>query len=212
MVGDHRIWGENFEQTWVTQAWTDGFNAAYRRMVEEAQEAGAQGVVGVVDRSSQLIDAGIREFHIYGTAVAIDGADRRHSIWTSYLAGQRLAKLIEAGFMPVSVVASMSSVRVWPVCTTEILMGGSYDRYGAVSPGDEIVQVADAEMLARRLARDHLKSKLGHDALHGADLQVTRHQVGEADIEINSTLRGTRVHRFKEADPLPAPIPTVRLR
>jgi Putative heavy-metal-binding len=209
--GEHRSWGANVEQPWVVSSWMQGYRSAFTRMREEAAEAGAHGVIGVIDRSSHLIDGGIREFHIYGTAVVIEGADPPEQIWTSYLAGQRLAKLIEAGFFPVSVVASMASVRVWAVCSTEILLRGGYDQWGTVRPTDEIVQVADAEMQARRLARNQLRADLGSDSLHGARLEVGWHEISEGDFERNCTLRGTRVRRFKDADPLPIPVPTVTL-
>ena len=48
---EHRAWGQNYEQTWVEDAWTEGFTTAYARMVEEAAAVGAHGVVGVVDTS-----------------------------------------------------------------------------------------------------------------------------------------------------------------
>ena len=209
---DHRVWGANVEQNWVSRAWKDGYDAAFQRMREEAAEAGAHGVIGVVDRSTHLLEGAIREFHMYGTAVVVEGADPPEQIWTSYLAGQRLAKLVEAGLFPVSVVAAMASVRVWAVCSTEILLRGGYDTWGTVRPTDEIVQVADAEMQARRLARDQIRRDLGGDALHGADLEVGWHEISEGDVERQCTLRGTRVRRFKDADPLPPPVPTVTLR
>jgi hypothetical protein len=208
---DHRTWGENVEQPGIVQAWSDGFNNAYRRMVEEARDAGAHGVIGIVDSSRALIDASIREFHIYGTAVVIDGSQPSDHIWTSYLAGQRLAKLAEAGLSPVSVVAAMASVRVWAVCQTQILLKGGYDSWGMVRPGDEITQMGDAQMQARRRARDHIKGLLGGDALHGASLDAGGHEIGEGDFEVDCTLRGTRVRRVRDAERLPPPQPTVRL-
>jgi Putative heavy-metal-binding len=209
---EHRSWGENFEQPWVAQAWVSGYDSAFQRMLEEARDAGAHGIVGVVDTSSHLIDNAIREFHIYGTAVVIEGSKPPANIWTSYLAGQRLAKLIEAGFMPVSVVAAMASVRCWAVCSTEILMGGRWDSTGMVQPGEEIVQISDAQMDVRHLAREHIRSQLGTDVLHGAVLDVGWDDVSEGDFEFHATLRGTRVRRYKPADPLPRPMPTVTLR
>ena len=188
---EHRSWGSNVEQPWVTQAWADGYQTAFQRMVEEAGDAGAHGVIGVIDSSSHLIEGAIREFHMYGTAVVVEGADPPPAIWTSYLAGQRLAKLLEAGFFPVSVVASMVSVRVWSVCSTDVLLHGGYDRWGTVRPTDEIVQVADAEMQARRLVRDYIKRGLGHDTLQGAELEVGWHEIAEGDFERHCTLRGS---------------------
>ncbi len=114
--------------------------------------------------------------------------------------------------MPVSVVAAMASVRIWAVCVTEILMAGMVDYYGAVHPGDEITQMADAHMAARRRAGGNVRRLLGPDGLHGATLAVSEVELGEGDSLINCTLKGTRVHRFKRADPLAAPVPTVRLQ
>ncbi|MDA8047576.1 MAG: heavy metal-binding domain-containing protein [Actinomycetota bacterium] len=210
--GDHRVWGANYEQTWLTNTWQHGFDTAYARMVEEAEEAGAHGVVGVVDTSSLLIDRSIREFHIYGTAVALEGQPVPGRVWTSYLAGPRLAKLIESGFMPTEVVAAMASVRSWPVCVTESLMRGSYFNVGSLTyDPQEITQISDAQMQARRLARDYVKRRLGPDNLHGADLEVGVHEMGEGNVEVDCILRGTRIRRVRPADPLEPPRLTVRV-
>ncbi len=212
MSNEHRTWGENYELTQMNDAWRSGYASALRRMIEEAQEAGAHGVVGVIDRTSHLIDDSIHEFHLMGTAVVLDGHQPSgNNVFTTFLAGQRLAKLIEAGFMPVAVVATSETVRTWEVCVTETLLRGRSDMYGMVTPGDEITQLADAHMEARRGARDHIRSLLGNDVLHGARMEVFEREVGEGLGEVTCILRGTRVHQFKDADPLPAPVPTVRL-
>lgn len=214
---EHRSWGENFEQPWIAQAWQQGFNTAYQRMVEEAAQAGADGIVGVVDRITGLIGTGVREFHLLGTAVAVDGqaagrSRSRGGIWTTYLAGQRLAKLLEAGFVPVSIAGAMSSIRVWEVCTTEILMRGGYDSWGMVTPGGEIRQVSDAHMAARRRARDYIRTSLQGGILHGAKMAVSEHELGEGDREITCVIRGNAVRPERQAAPLEAPLPTVRLQ
>lgn len=213
---EHRSWGYNYEQRWLTQTWHEGFNQAYQRMLEEAAAAGAHGVIGVVDTAQSFIDAALREFHIFGTAVAVDGRDDRPppaGIWTSYLAGQRLAKLMESGFMPTSVTASMASVRMWAVCLTEIGMRGGYSsRVGAAYQSTGAIgQLADAQMQARRLARDHVKAGLGSDSLYGVDLRSGIFEAGEGDVEVDCVLRATKVRRVRAADPLPPPQLTVRL-
>ncbi len=121
---DHRTWGQNYEQPWVEAAWGQGFGTAYTRMVEEATAIGAHGIIGVIDSSEPLGDMGVIEFHIRGTAVKVTGGPPPPGgkPWTTYLAGQRLAKLIEAGYVPVSIAAAVSSVRVWAYCVTEYLM------------------------------------------------------------------------------------------
>ena len=45
-----------------------------RYVLEEAQEAGAHGIIGVVDTNRHLGDLGVTEFHITGTAVVVEGA------------------------------------------------------------------------------------------------------------------------------------------
>jgi hypothetical protein len=205
-TAEHPRYGYNNEWTGLTDAWAEGYNQAYHRMIEEAAEAGAHGVIGVVDSARSLVDSGIREFHIYGTAVVVEDEPAPKQIWTSYLAGERLAKLIEAGFFPVSVVASMAAVFVNPVCVTEILDHGRWDQFGVVQPSDENIQMADAEMQSRRLARDHVKTRLGSDRLHGASLET-----GWSAGACECTIRGTRGPRFREAEPLEPPRPTVRL-
>ncbi len=210
---EHRYWGQNYEQTWVEDAWTQGFTSAYSRMTEEAAEAGAHGVVGVVDTSYPLADMGVLEFKVQGTAVRVaDGEPPPGSTpWTTYLAGQRLAKLVEAGYAPVSIAASVASVRVWANCVTENLTEGTNSIYSAAQPGSEIDQTVKAHTVVRRLARRRVQDLLEHDSLHGAALTTTTRELGQGDAELQCVLRGNRVRRFKEFDPMPPPVPTVRL-
>ena len=50
-----------------------GLGSAYARMLEEAATHGAHGVIGVVDRVSNVADTGTTEFHFLGTAVIVEG-------------------------------------------------------------------------------------------------------------------------------------------
>lgn len=208
---DHRTWGQNFEQTWVETAWASGYGTAFQRMIEEAQAQGADGVVGVVDRVTQVPESNTTEFHFLGTAVSIDGFNPPPGAvpWSTTLAGQRLTKSIEAGYMPVSVVASMASVRVWAYCVTEYLMEGNVGWSGtAVQTVD---QVTRAHMAVRQLARKHVRAQLAGDAMHAARIDVVTRELGQGDEVIDCTLRGNRVRRFKDYDEMPPPRPTVRV-
>jgi uncharacterized protein YbjQ (UPF0145 family) len=209
---EHRMWGQNVEQTWVESAWSEGYGAAYSRMLEEAGSIGAHGVIGVADQVTHLADTGTTEFHFLGTAVKVDnGPPPAGGVpWTTYLAGQRLTKSIEAGFMPVAVVAAMASVRVWAFCMTEYLMEGSRGWGGPTSP-HEVEQVSKAHMAVRQLARKHVRQKLSGDTLHGARIEVVKRELAQGDEVIDCTLRGNRMRRFKDFDEVPAPRPTVRL-
>ena len=205
------MWGQNFEQPWVEQAWSAGYMTAYSRMMEEARVHGAHGVIGVVDRIGPVADTGTTEFHFLGTAVIVeDGPPPAGGVpWSTYLAGQRLTKSIEAGFMPIAIVASLASVRVWAYCVTEYLMEGSMG-WGSNQP-IVVEQVSKAHMAVRQLARKHVREQLVGDELHGARIDVSGRELSQGDEVIDCTLRGNRVRRFKDYDEIPAPRPTVRL-
>jgi hypothetical protein len=212
---EHRTWGQNYEQPWVEEAWTQGFSSAFSRMLEEAEEVGAHGVIGVTDTSHALLDANIAEFHVLGTAVVVEDGPPPPGgrPWSTYLAGQRLAKLLEAGFMPISVVAVIASVRVWAYCITEYLMEGAGGYAWGQSYGStmEVEQVTEGKLAARSLARERARRQLGTDTLHGISLSTHERELAAGDAILECTLRGTRVRRFKDFDPIPPPRPTVRL-
>jgi hypothetical protein len=209
---DHRAWGQNYEQPWIEQAWAQGYGSAYERMIEEATDAGAHGVIGVADSTKMLSETSVTEFHVLGTAVVVDGAPPPAGgrPWSTFLAGQRLAKLFEAGFAPVSVVASLGSVRVWANCITEYLMEGGMYSWAGTDPR-EVEQVSNAHMAVREIVREGVRSRLGGDVLHGARMQMDRRELGKGDSVVECRLSGTRVRRFKDFDPLPPAVPTVRL-
>lgn len=208
---EHRAWGQNYEQPWVESAWSQGFGSAYQRMIEEANELGAHGIVGVSSRVRQLTDIAVTEFHLLGTAIVVDeGPPPAGGPWTTFLAGQRLSKLFQAGFVPISIAAALTSVRIWANCVTAYLMEGGMYAWGGYGP-HEIEQVASAHMAARELARERVRAQLAGDVLHGAEMEMHRREIGEGDAVVECTLLGTRVRRFKEFDPLPPATPTVRL-
>jgi hypothetical protein len=84
--------------------------------------------------------------------------------------------------------------------------------YGGTTPGSEVLQTVRAQTMARQIATARIRSQLGPDSLHGASLTTSRREQGEGDSAIECTLRGNRVRRFKDFQPMPAPRPTVRLR
>ncbi len=208
---EHRMWGQNYEQTWIENSWRDGFNSAYSRMLEEAGTLGAHGVVGLIDSEGPLSDVGVVEFHLSGTAVRVLDAPAPHHVWSTYLAGQRLAKIFEAGYAPVSVVSSVASVRVWSSCITEYLMGGTGAMWSVNAETTEIEQIVSAQNESRAIARSCVRAQLHGDALHGASMTGLTREFAQGDLEIQSRLSGNRIRRFKDFDPLTAPRPTVRL-
>ena len=206
VTGEHRAWGQNYEQTWVEAAWATGFSSALARMVEEATALGAHGIVGVVDTETPLAEAGVAEFHLRGTAVRVEGAPAPSGEpWTTFLAGQRLAKVFEAGYAPVGVASSVSSVRVWANCVTEYALEGTGGVWSGNAQVAEVDQVVRAHGVARELARSRVRAGLKGDALHGATLDTFSREHGAGDIEIQARLTGNRVRRVAPFTPLPVP-------
>jgi len=214
---EHRMYGANYELTWLETSWADGWTLAMGRMVDEAAALGATGVVGVVDATRPLAGGATLEFRASGTAVSVGGAPAPARPFSTYLSGQRLAKLVEAGFAPVSVVATLSAVRMLGYCITHYQLAGTNvgtwygPAAGGVSGVGPVDQVNRAEAAARRIARERVREQLGTDILHGAVLERTEHEIGEGDLSIQCTLKGNRVRRFKDFDPLPDAAPVVRL-
>jgi hypothetical protein len=214
---EHRMYGANYELTWLEESWATGWGLAMARMVDEARGLGATGIVGVLDSMRPFVGGMTVEFRASGTAVVVDGAPTPASPFSTYLSGQRLAKLIEAGFAPVSVAATLSAVRMLGYCITHYQLAGANvgtwygPSAGGVAGVGPVDQVNRAEAAARRLARERVRAQLGADILHGATLERSEREIGEGDLSIQCTLKGTRVRRFKDFDPLPDAAPVVRL-
>jgi hypothetical protein len=197
--------GVNFEQNWLEDLWSEGFTTARARMLTEAEIAGAHGVVGVVDEINTPTH-GIKEFLLRGTAVRVTGVAAPREIWSTYLAGERLIKLVEAGWAPVSVVAALASVRIWPACSTESQLRGTWREVA------KIRQLESGHYVARALARDHVHTEAGSDDVHGVRYEVGEHRIARGDDEVTCTMWGSRIRRFAVVDRLSAPMRTLTLR
>lgn len=213
---EHRSFGYNFEQTWIEDSWTEAWGLAYQRMLAEAVDAGAHGVIGVVDEMSDLVGARVAEFKIRGTAVVVPGADPPPAPFTTFLSGQRLAKVVEAGFFPVEAVAAVSSVQMYAYCITQYQLSGTgatqgWGNAGGAAGVTEVTQVGHAERAARQLARERARRQLGGDILHGVTMETSEREIGEGAMTIQCLLKGNRVRRFKPWNAPPQPSPVVRL-
>ncbi len=82
---------------------------------------------------------------------------------------------------------------------------------GGPSRPELVEQVSKAHMAVRQLARKHVRQQLAGDELHGAIIDVVTRELSQGDEVIDCTLRGNRIRRFKDFDPVPLPRPTVRL-
>lgn len=84
-----------------------GYDTAMSRLLEEARGLGADGVVGI-RLTVEHLGNGNREFVALGTAVRAHARTRPPVPFTTELAGQDVAKLMHAGWLPVGVAYGIS--------------------------------------------------------------------------------------------------------
>jgi uncharacterized protein YbjQ (UPF0145 family) len=178
-----------------------GYDTALARMVLEAQAMGADGVVGV-RLSVTHLGQDNREFVALGTAVRSAGEVHPARPFVTDLPGADVAKLLHAGWVPVSIAfgisvairhddyATLSQARTW---------GGNTEVAGYT----ELVQHV------RDDARDRFGEHAGRAGADGAivssmDLHVWEREPSEGhrDHIAESTVFGTTLARFARG---PAP-------
>ncbi len=212
---EHRRYGMNYQKSWIEESYLSALRSATERLLHEARKLGAHGVIGVIDRPSYHSETSSFEISLSGTAVTIEGAVAPAVPFTTFLAGQKLNKLVEAGFAPVEILIGIASIGVMASCITEYqLTGGGFSLaagggWGA-APGGEIEQVVEAQTAARSIVRQRVRDQLGGDILHGASLMVRSNETQEGP-QIEATLRGNRVRHFKEFTQIDPPSPVVHL-
>jgi hypothetical protein len=206
---EHRMYGINYEKTWIEETWSAALQLATDRLLAEARQLGAHGVIGVLERAEHHGDTSSFEFSLSGTAVGIEGVPVPEHPFTTFLAGQKLNKLVESGFAPVAIALTIAEVGVYASCVTEYqLRGGNQWGWGGLN--SEVDQVARAHAAARSLARERIRAQLDGDVLHAAALVVRSNESQEGP-QIEVVVRGNRVRRFKAPEEIEPPRPVVNL-
>jgi uncharacterized protein YbjQ (UPF0145 family) len=172
-----------------------GYDTALGRMVTEAQAMGADGVVGV-RLSVEHLGQDNREFVALGTAVRGTGRVHAPRPFVTDLAGADVAKLVHAGWVPVSIAFGISvAVRHDDYATRSQASAWGYNT--EVSGYTELVQhvrhdarTRFAEHAARAGAEGAIVSHIG---LHVSEREPSE---GHRDHVAESTVFGTTLVRF----------------
>jgi Putative heavy-metal-binding len=183
-------------------AWMDAHATALSRMLKEASDLGAHGVVGVKTDMSHPTNENSAEVHLYGTAVVVTGAAAPQQPWSTQLAGHKLAKLIEIGFVPGSVAYSR--------CTAMMAEGCYMEYYGSgrCGTGYVINPLQDAHELARKGAIAQAKQILPDASLYDVRMEVQESERYHSTY-ITCSLLGSLVRRARSTSPVARPVPTV---
>jgi uncharacterized protein YbjQ (UPF0145 family) len=207
-----RRWSKSQELSKLTEAMYNARELAMTRMEEEADELGADGIVGVrLDVNYYEWGSDAAEFIALGTAVkAEDGKSYRNKHgkpFTSDLSGQDFAKLALAGWVPAGLVLGIS-------------IGSRHDDWLTVTQtrwtgaNSEVHGYTDLVNQTRHDARSQLERDVTR---HGADGVVVQEmevrvrerecpmQEGRRDHIVEATIIGTAIARFAKTARAPAP-------
>jgi uncharacterized protein YbjQ (UPF0145 family) len=204
-----RKWGQSQELTKLTGAMYEARELAMTRMEEEAEELGADGVVGVrLDVNYYEWGKDAAEFIAVGTAVkAESGASYRNVLgkpFTSDLSGQDFWTLLQTGHVPQGLVMG--------TCVFHIAHRGLGQALGSVGQNVELPNFTQALYEARELAMTRMQdeaTRLEATGIVGVRLEEKTHQWGSHTIEFLSL--GTAVTRTVDAVTLPAPTTVISL-
>jgi hypothetical protein len=190
--------------TELDASWVQAHAAAVQRMLKEAADMGAHGVVGVKTDMSHPTNENSCQVHLYGTGVVVAGATAPSQPWSTQLAGHKLAKLIEIGFVPSSVAFSR--------CTAVMAEGCNMEYYGSgrCGTGYVITPLEDAHELARSGAINEAREALANSSLYDVRMDVDESE-RYRNTYITCSLLGSLVRRARSASPVGRPVPTVSL-
>ena len=189
-----------FETGENTASFAHHFDTAHSMMRARALQLGADGIIGVQDSLAPLQDQGASQFKMIGTAVRrIEDQKSTEIPWTTYLDGQALMKLLEAGRMPMEITSSYLYLVAVHTPITEWL------RTGQSVASKEITEFQRFRELGYELIRQRIHTSLVGDELHGVTLAQSEHEASRLVASSETWIRGTKVRRFLKDSSAPPP-------
>jgi uncharacterized protein YbjQ (UPF0145 family) len=157
-------WSRNQEMGVLTQAMYHARELAMTRMEEEADQLGADGVVGVrLDIGRYEWGADLAEFIAVGTAVKHRGGELHRSPngrpFTSDLSGQDFWALLRAGYRPVGLVMGN--------CVYHVAHQGLRAAWKQIGRNQEMPTYTQALYEARELAMERMQSEASEVQANG---------------------------------------------
>jgi uncharacterized protein YbjQ (UPF0145 family) len=202
-------WGQSQELTVLTQAMYNARELAFSRMQAEADQLGADGVVGVELRMQHYVwGQDVLEFIATGTAVkAVSGQGVHRTAkgraFSSDLSVQDFYRLLAAGSVPVEFVLG--------TCVFHIAHQSVMQSMRQAGQNQEMVMFTQGIYEARELALGRMQVEAvnaGATGIVGVSVEVHNHVWGEHATEFLAT--GTSVRKLDPAHRLPetSPRPT----
>jgi uncharacterized protein YbjQ (UPF0145 family) len=196
-------WNQNQEMDVLTQAMYHARELAMTRMEEEADQLGADGIVGVrLDVGRYEWGADLAEFIAIGTAVKHRGGELHRAPngrpFTSDLSGQDFWTLLRAGYRPVGMC--MGS------CVYHVAHQGLRGFFSKIGQNVEMENYTQALYDARELAMERMQAEAQQvqaEGIVGVQIQERSHGWGSHVIEFFAV--GTAVVPTKADHIIPPP-------
>jgi len=202
-------WNQNQEMDVLTQAMYHARELAMTRMEEEADQLGADGIVGVrLDVGRYEWGADLAEFIAIGTAVKHRGGELHRAPngrpFTSDLSGQDFWTLLRSGHRPVGMV--MGS------CVYHVAHRGMFQSLKQAGRNVELPNFTQALYDARELAMVRMQAEaeaLKAEGIVGVQLNEGSHGWGSHVIEFFAV--GTAIVPYDEPRTIEPPTPVLDL-
>jgi len=196
-------WNQNQEMNVLTQAMYHARELAMTRMEEEADQLGADGVVGVrLEVGRYEWGADLAEFIAIGTAVKHrEGVLHRAANgrpFTSDLSGQDFWTLLSSGYRPVGLVMGN--------CVYHVAHQGLRGWFKQIGQNQEMPNFTQALYDARELAMERMQEEaeeLKSEGIVGVQMHERSHGWGSHVIELFAV--GTAVVQTREDHQIQAP-------
>ena len=192
-------WSKNMEMDRLSAAMYHARELAMTRMEAEADELGADGIVGVrLEIEFKEYGNDLAEFIAVGTAVVADAPppsgkwrNTKSLPFTSDLSGQDFWTLIQAGYAPLGLVMG--------TCVYHIAHQGMFASMGNIGQNVELPQFTEALYDARELAMGRMQTEaeaLAAEGVVGVQLNSLGHRWGGHTTEFFAI--GTAVRPLRE--------------
>ncbi|HET8979570.1 MAG TPA: heavy metal-binding domain-containing protein [Solirubrobacteraceae bacterium] len=177
------MWNQSQEMAVLTQAMYHARELAMTRMEEEADQLGADGIVGVrLDIGRYEWGADLAEFIAVGTAVKHRGGELHRAPngrpFTSDMSGQDFATLLRAGYRPAGLVMGN--------CVYHVARQGMMQSLRQIGRNTEMPNFTQALYEARELAMERMQNEadeLQSEGIVGARIIERSHGWGSHVIE-----------------------------
>jgi uncharacterized protein YbjQ (UPF0145 family) len=197
------MWNQSQELGVLTQAMYHARELAMTRMEEEADQLGADGIVGVrLDIGRYEWGADLAEFIAVGTAVKHRGGELHRAPngrpFTSDLSGQDFATLLRSGYRPVGLVIGN--------CVYHVARQGMMQTFRQMGRNMEMTNFTQALYEARELAMGRMQTEadgLQAEGIVGARIIERSHGWGSHVIEFFAI--GTGVVSVSESHEIEPP-------